>query len=344
MTNAARPHGRTRPRWLLKAAIAAAALVVASPLALWAWGKAKRVVAAKSHAWLNVGQGVYYAGHDLLGYSLAPGVHYIGFEIGGERGGKFLLVGKDGCKTTSMKLLDDDRRPQWWMAGCSFVAGDTLSNQETFAWILQEELPEVRVRNLGCSSYGSIQALLRLREGRAAGALPRLFVFCHADWHRERNVASSPWLHSFRSPGPFGEEGGRRFVQAWLDGDRLAVRYVPYGDDRPEWAAALAAPPVGHAECLRVEAAIFREMHAICSEQGVRAVVAVISSQIHPETLASPTVALIRELGFEVIDISLPAGTPELDARYQQVPGSDVHPTAAGHRLYAERLLGYLRP
>ena len=90
---------------------------------------------------------------------------------------------------------------------------------------------------------------------------------------------------------------------------------------------------------MRVERAIYDELHRLCQQHGVRLLVAVLSSQLYPNTMTGPIMQRVRELGIEAADISLPAGTPELDQRYQQVPGSDRHPTAAGHRRYAEQLL-----
>lgn len=287
----------------------------------------------------------YYASDPVLGYSLRPGVHRFLYDIGGERGYKYVLINEGGTKATSLKTIEGESRPEVWFMGDSFVAGDALSNQETFSWIVQELWPKLRVRNLGCSSHGALHALLRLRDAIDNGrTLPVVLVFFHAAWHADRNVGNSMWLKSFNAPRTFEEEGGRHFAVADLDerGD-LEVRYIPYGSDRPAWAEALNAPNSSRENSLQVEKRIFDEIALLSKAHGIRPIIAVISSQIRPETLKSPTLAHLRNLGFQVFDISLPAGTSEMDRLYQQKPGSDVHPTALGHRRYARQLDEWMR-
>src|SRR5690606_32677850 len=48
--------------------------------------------------------------------------------------------------------------------GCSFVQGWALSDEDTFAWKLQERFPRARVFNYGTAGYGATQALVSLRR------------------------------------------------------------------------------------------------------------------------------------------------------------------------------------
>ena len=48
--------------------------------------------------------------------------------------------------------------------GCSFVQGWALSDEETFAWKLQERFVRARVLNFGTAGYGTTQSLLALER------------------------------------------------------------------------------------------------------------------------------------------------------------------------------------
>ncbi len=314
------------------AALAAAALVLAL--------RPRPPQKLGGHLVAGLQTGPYYIGDPVLGYRFQPGLHRFDYDIGGERGAKWVVIDADGTKATSLVARTDDRRPELWLMGCSFVAGDGLSNDETFAWIVQQNRPALKVRNYGCSSYGSLQALLRLRDAVAhQRRLPRWLVFFYGSWQPERNVGSSDWLARFNPPGRFDESGRRHIAAAGLSNGALTVQLIPYADDRAAWHDALAAAPTPHAEAVEVEKAIFDELHALCTAHRIELSVAIVSQQIDPRTMDSPTIRHVRGLGIPVADLSLPAGNPEDDARYQQIPGKDVHPTAAGHRRYAAQLL-----
>ncbi len=83
--------------------------------------------------------------------------------------------------------------------GCSFVQGFALSDEDTFAWRLQERFPRARVRNFGTAAYGTTQSLLALErfldERRRAGTTGALLVvYGFSDFHAARSVATASWL------------------------------------------------------------------------------------------------------------------------------------------------------
>jgi hypothetical protein len=59
-----------------------------------------------------------------------------------------------------------DRRskPEIWIMGCSFTHGWSLNDQDTYPWLLQARLPQYVVVNYGVEGYGTLHALLQLRE------------------------------------------------------------------------------------------------------------------------------------------------------------------------------------
>src|SRR5271165_2787905 len=112
--------------------------------------------------------------------------------------------------------------------GCSFTFGHGINDADTWPWLLQEQMPNYRVMNLGVMAYGTDQALLAaerqvLRSPQQTAAV----VLGLADFQIERNRSAQGWLAyipyakplfaitpadvtykrnvRFWSPGPFAE-------------------------------------------------------------------------------------------------------------------------------------------
>ncbi len=101
-------------------------------------------------------------------------------------------------------------RPIVALLGCSYTHGVGLSDEETYAWKLQDAFPEVEIRNYGTPGYGTYQCLLTL-EGLFQGPetdRPALVLHGYIWFHPWRNIASSQWLRSILK---FREDGGREF-------------------------------------------------------------------------------------------------------------------------------------
>jgi hypothetical protein len=89
--------------------------------------------------------------------------------------------------------------------GCSFVQGWALSDEETFAWKLQERFARARVLNFGTAGYGTTQSLLAFERyleerkrthGAAAAKGPLIVVYGFSDFHAGRSIAEASWLRS----------------------------------------------------------------------------------------------------------------------------------------------------
>jgi hypothetical protein len=83
-------------------------------------------------------------------------------------------------------------------SGCSFTFGYGLNDQDTWPWLLQEQLPEYHVVNVGAGGYGTDQALMaaeRMVEknpGKTAAV-----VLGFADFQIERNRSTQLWAAGF---------------------------------------------------------------------------------------------------------------------------------------------------
>ena len=133
-----------------------------------------------------------------------------------------------------MTILDDHSRRtaqtpvnaanQCILVGGSFTQGWELSDSETFAWRIQQQLPDVAVRNYGTGRYGTCQSLLLMERILPSIKGPAVVVYGFIGHHEDRNVAPADWI------GILSEYSHRGHVRlpfaTWEDGRGL-VRQRP---------------------------------------------------------------------------------------------------------------------
>jgi hypothetical protein len=85
--------------------------------------------------------------------------------------------------------------PRVLFFGDSYVQGFGLSNQQTFAWIVQKTHPELAVSNFGTADYGTNQSYLAIRLAIAKqGCGPCSVFYLFNGFHEGRNVAEPDWV------------------------------------------------------------------------------------------------------------------------------------------------------
>jgi hypothetical protein len=131
--------------------------------------------------------GRLFTPHPTRGYAQLPGT--------------FVLTLADGYSFTMTHLssglrithplatyTDTRSKPEIWIMGCSFTHGWSLNDQDTYPWLLQAHLPEYEVVNYGVEGYGTLHALLQLREALTTQPTPRMVVYAYASLHDGRNT------------------------------------------------------------------------------------------------------------------------------------------------------------
>ncbi len=127
-----------------------------------------------------------------LGWRNKPGQFvYPGFEAGQVI---TLTHAADGTRVTSYHPVQPVKGSVW-VVGNSFVQGMAISDEETFAWKLQEALPDIQVRNLAVAGYGTYQSMLMVERHLAQDTpRPQMVIYGFNDFHEMRNTASFIWL------------------------------------------------------------------------------------------------------------------------------------------------------
>ena len=96
---------------------------------------------------------------------------------------------------------EPDRRPcrRVLFFGDSYVQGYGLSNQQTFAWIVQKNHPELAISNFGTADYGTYQSYLAIAK-YVRGPCSVFYLF--NTFHEGRNVAEPDWVRIVKQPPP----------------------------------------------------------------------------------------------------------------------------------------------
>jgi len=127
-----------------------------------------------------------------------------------------------GRRATSEREPGDDREPgedtssRVLFFGDSYVQGYGLSNQQTFAWIVQHKHPELAISNFGTADYGTYQSYLAITKF-AHGPCSVFYLF--NSFHELRNVAEPDWIRIVKQPPP-----GLHFPYADLAGGAVRPR------------------------------------------------------------------------------------------------------------------------
>jgi len=282
--------------------------------------------------------------HTVLGYTHIPGR----FQVTLSDDYAFRMTqGEDTLRITRPPDVDAaaDTRPPLWIFGCSFTHGWSVNDDDTFPWHVQQAFPAYNVVNFGTGGYGPLHSLLQFEQAIESRPAPRLAVVTYAHFHDERNTFNRAYRKVTVAHMAAGMRGAQ-FPYA-----RVGPDYVLTIDRRPAiyhglpLLKTLAAANFLDDLLARlndrlirshdVSKALIREIDRQCRSHDVELVVAGITQE--PATwdlLADCVRHEIRQ-----VDISFDYGNP----RYMNAPHDPQHPSPAGQRIFAERLVKYLK-
>jgi hypothetical protein len=287
----------------------------------------------------NPGEPPIHDPHPDLGWRTRPGRHvFPPYRLPGERFVKTILP--DGRRATAPE--DAPGRPEIVVVGGSYTMGWAIGDADTWAWRVQELLPDRRVMNFAVSGYGTYQSLLVLERELPRLAAPRDVVYGMIQHHKNRNVADTAWLRTLDLLTR-GEAAAVPYVT--LDRHGGLVRHPPLAYPRPPLRdesaivhlfarLALEWHPRERMPKLRVLEALLREMARVSAAHGARLWVALLEFQ-DPRVEDDVREILARE-GIGLLDCSQRLG------RGLRVPGQG-HPNARAHRNWGDCIAAGLR-
>lgn len=167
----------------------------------------------------------FFAEDAEQGYRANPG-RYI-FRYGGMRQGKVehldavVTINPDGTRFTGNAPADAARRI--FVLGDSYVFGDGVNDQQTFAFLLQTEFPGASVQLHALAGYSWANALVTMQRIKDRIRPGDVVILGYAQYYKERHVAAPARLRSIRDwmASTFPEvelDPKDRVIRARLDG------------------------------------------------------------------------------------------------------------------------------
>jgi hypothetical protein len=270
--------------------------------------------------------------HPTLGFVPAPGAAR--FESPGRFAFTMTKLDSGLRITHALESYTRPRAPkkEIWIFGCSFTQGWFLNDDETYAWRLQEELPDYEVVNFGVSAYGTLQSLIQLREALGRGErAPNLAVMAYADFQDQRNTATRIWRkymaatlagvqYPYARPGPNGELEILR--------DPFAYREFPF----KHHSALMSALETLYDDFVEpryrsheVSKMILEEMSRLCRSHAIKLLVAGITGSPG----STEMIAWCRSRGIAATDISVDLSLEENNNRLlSRICGSPPAPAS----------------
>lgn len=241
----------------------------------------------------------------------------------------------DGSRATSRTPPQSDRKIVF--IGGSFTFGQSVADEETFAWQLQGSDPSRRYLNYGVGAYGSYQALLTLEELLAAGLPPDVVVYGYISHHQTRNVAATGWVRALstvaRAEAPalpycvLREDGSleRRPPLAYPVWPLRETIVLPsfIGDRWLIWSRRREGD-----RRRAVTQALLRELRDVCRDRGIRFVVALLDV---PRPGGGWEPRFLAAEGIETANCHMSLGNGLAVPR-------DGHPNGKGHARFAQCL------
>ncbi len=173
----------------------------------------------------------FFAEDAEQGYRANPG-RYI-FRYSGMRQGKVehldavVTINPDGTRFTGNAPADAARRI--FVLGDSYVFGDGVNDQQTFAFLLQTEFPGASVELHALAGYSWANALVTMQRIKDRIRPGDVVILGYAQYYKERHVAAPARLRSIRDwmASTFPEvelDPKDRVIRARLDtNNRLAL-------------------------------------------------------------------------------------------------------------------------
>lgn len=285
--------------------------------------------------------GRFYAAHPTLGYTHLPGQ----FKVTLDNAFTFKTTNLDNTLRVTHPLNTypprDDKR-EIWVFGDSITYGWSVSDEEGYTWLLQERFPEYEVINFGVSGYGTLHSLIQLRAALERGKKPRLAILAYGSWQDVRNTfirIRRKMLAPAAYLGPLNQPYARLTADGKLDVFMDTIEYREFPLMRRSAFIHMLEDTYNryeerHVNSHQVTKAIIKEMSDLCRANGIEFVVVGLTSD--PTT--SDMLEYCQSNGTMTSNIWV-----DLNIKENNNLPYDSHPSALGHRQYAQKLESFLR-
>ena len=280
--------------------------------------------------------GKLFKRHSTVGYAHLPGEYIITLPTGLAF---HATHGPDSNRITHLENGESGQREEIWIFGCSFTYGWAVNDEQTYAWLLQEKLPQYEFVNFAVNGYGTLHSFLQFQEALKERRKPAYAIVAYASFHDERNVFTRfvrkyivPWNRLGPMLQPYARlngDGTFRYAMADMVYREFPLMrqsaFINYVENRYNLFE------YRHLQAHKVSEAILLEVSRLARNHGTELIIADIGN---PPTIMD----FARRHEIKAVDISVDVSLPANN----NLP-HDSHPSAAAHRQYADKLESYLR-
>ena len=152
--------------------------------------------------------------------------------------GVYDVIASDEFKIkTILTILDDKSRytgnnlsdEKILIVGGSFTQGWGVNDNETFAYKLQNEFTNFKIKNYGQSGYSGVQSYLLLKELLDSEDKIKLVIYGFIDHHEYRNVARGEWLELLLKYSKSGHSNSPKIPYATVNKNKDLIFHDPLG-------------------------------------------------------------------------------------------------------------------
>jgi hypothetical protein len=282
--------------------------------------------------------GNYYTPDAKRGYLLRPGELKI--TLPGHYSFKVTHLSNGLRITHPLDTYSEKPKKEVWIFGCSLTHGWSLNDEQTYPWLLQEEMPGYEVINFGAEGYSTLQSLIQFQQALEKGQRPALVILAYGgSIHDYRNTLTRSWM-KLRMPGRGYVPGGISLPYLkWSPDKQPELLYKPldyHGVPLLHYSAFANFLDDTYNRLLEktyhsheVSKVLIEDFASLCKANGTEFVVAGIYST--PET--TEMLEYLNRKGVMTVDISV-----DLNIRENTNLPYDNHPSALANQKYARKL------
>jgi hypothetical protein len=205
----------------------------------------------------------------VLGYRAKPGVYSLIFKreikaTATSPAKTETLVTKETIGSDGNRWLgghvDNPKRPHVYIFGDSYIFGYGVNDEQTLAYLLQQNRKDLNVTLLANGGYGTVQAYINFERLKPSLKPEDVLIVGYTAFYKRRDVAAPSRLFEIGKPKtPTSDNPNNTAAKAALDANgQIKISYVPiYCKFSPDYCKQPDPPP---AEMNRVTAALINHI------------------------------------------------------------------------------------
>ncbi|NQX98670.1 MAG: hypothetical protein HRT73_12445, partial [Flavobacteriales bacterium] len=252
-----------------------------------------------------------------------------------------LLV--EGAATVGLPIIE--------FQGCSFTYGMGVDDEDTYPFILQQQFPNLIIKNYAKPGYGQVQALKHLVQSIEDKKQPDYFILNYLSFHDERNSMNKNYRQKIKmgydmylKNNSIVGENQYNYPYASISNRVLQLKKVAIKSIYDHFPLRDKLTTVNLIENSYnrfqinedqddvITKKLLEKINTLCLQNGVKLVVTYMEKNIPTKEV----ITYCESLEIATIDITVDFN----DHVYTNYP-LDPHPSPLAHQVFAEKLLGY---